>query len=81
MTSYTVIAFVSGIVVEALYALGVMLIGRNRVFLASYSSVLWGAAFLVGVNESFRTKLAAAAWCLGLGIGTAVGIAIGGRSE
>lgn len=81
MTAYVALAFVSGLAVEALYALGVLLIGRGRTILASSASVLWGAVFLVGINESFRTKLAAVAWCLGLGVGTAVGIRIGGRRE
>lgn len=33
-----------------------------------------GVAFLVGVHESFSSLVAAALWCVGLGIGTVVGV-------
>jgi len=74
-------AFLSGVVIEALYALGVIYIGERRGYLSGVLSVVWGAAFLVGVNESFKTWIAAGAWCLGLGVGTVIGVWIGLASE
>jgi len=73
---HVVLAFLSGLVIEALYALGVICIGARRAYLAGALSVVWGAAFLIGVNESFKTWAAAAAWCIGLGAGTIVGVKI-----
>jgi hypothetical protein len=74
MIAHVLAAFASGVVIEALYALGVLLIGERRGLLAGILSVVWGVAFLVGVNESFRGWLAAGAWCLGLGVGTVAGV-------
>jgi len=71
---HCVLAFVSGLVIEALYALGVLFIGERKNVAASASSVVWGAAFLFGVNESFRSWVAAVLWCVGLGVGTTVGM-------
>lgn len=68
------LAFISGIIIEALYALGVIFIGERRGLIAALLSVFWGIAFLVGVNESFKIWIAAAAWCLGLGVGTLLGV-------
>lgn len=68
------LALVSGIVIEALYALGVLFIAEKRKLVASFLSIVWGVAFLVGVNESFKTRFAAGAWCLGLGFGTFLGM-------
>ena len=74
VSSHVALAFISGVVIESLYALGVLFIGERRAAVAGLLSVIWGAAFLVGVNESFRTLWAAGAWCIGLGVGTVVGI-------
>jgi hypothetical protein len=76
MSRHVALAFVSGVVIESLYALGVLFIGERRAAIAGLLSVVWGAAFLVGVNESFRTHWAAGAWCIGLGVGTVVGVRI-----
>lgn len=76
MTRYIVEAFVSGVAVEALYALGVLFIGERRGWVSGGMSVVWGAAFLVGVNDSFKTPVAAAVWCLGLGAGTVLAVKI-----
>lgn len=75
------LAFVSGVVVEALYALSVLLIGERRSVLAGVMSAAWGLAFIVGINESFHAWIAAGAWCVGLGVGTIVGIAVKRRWE
>ena len=74
MILHTCLAFISGIVIEALYALGVLFISERRGIIAGLLSVVWGAAFLVGVNESFKNWFAAACWCVGLGIGTVLGV-------
>lgn len=74
MIGHILLAFLSGIVIEALYALGVLFIGARRSIHAAISSVVWGGAFLVGVNESFRSPWAAALWCVGLGVGTVLGV-------
>lgn len=76
MTHHIALAFISGVVIEALYALGVLFIGERRGAVAGLLSVVWGVAFLVGVNESFRTHWAAVAWCVGLGVGTVAGVRI-----
>ena len=81
MTAHVALAFLSGVVIEALYALGVIYIGERRAFLSGFLSVVWGAAFLAGINESFKTWIAAAAWCIGLGVGTVLGVRIGARAE
>lgn len=78
---HVLLAFVSGVVVEALYALSVLFIGERRGLLAGFLSAAWGLAFLIGVNESFHTWKAAAAWCVGLGVGTVVGIAVKRRLD
>jgi uncharacterized membrane protein YraQ (UPF0718 family) len=74
VTRYIIEAFVSGVIVEALYALGVLFIGERRGWVSGAMSVVWGAAFLVGVNDSFKTPVAAAVWCLGLGVGTVLAV-------
>lgn len=74
---HVAVAFLSGVLVETLYALGVLFIGAHRAFLSAGLSVAWGAAFLVGVHESFKTKLAAALYCIGLGVGTLLGVWLG----
>lgn len=79
MGAHILLAFVSGIVIEALYALGVLFIGARRGAIAGGISIMWGAAFLLGVNESFKSWIAAGAWCFGLGVGTVVGVMIGNR--
>lgn len=71
---HDLLAFVSGVVIEALYALNVMFIGERRGFVAGLLGIVWGGAFLVGVNESFKTWEAAVLWCLGLGVGTVLGV-------
>lgn len=71
---HVLLAFISGVVIEALYALGVIFISERRGLLAGLLSAVWGVAFLVGVNESFKTWVAAALWCLGLGVGAVVGV-------
>jgi hypothetical protein len=81
MSRHVALAFVSGVVIESLYALGVLFIGERRAGVAGLLSIVWGAVFLVGVNESFRTPWAAVAWCFGLGAGTVVGVWIKPRSE
>lgn len=75
------LALVSGIVIEALYALNVLFITERRSLAAGLLAVIWGVAFLVGVNESFKTLAAAAAWCLGLGLGTILGIWLKGKGK
>ncbi len=72
--AHILLAFISGVIIEALYALGVIFIGERKGVVAGLLSVVWGVAFLLGVNESFQSKLAAACWCLGLGVGTVVGV-------
>lgn len=67
-------AFVSGIALETLYALNVIFIGKRLKAGAGGLAVLWGVFFLVGVNESFKTRGAAGLWCIGLGIGTVLGM-------
>lgn len=67
-------AFFSGIAIETLYAAGVIVISERRAGQAAWLSAAWGVAFLVGVNESFRSNWAAAVWCIGLGIGAALGV-------
>lgn len=79
--SHALLAFLSGVVMEALYALGVVVLSSRRVLAAGGISVVWGAAVLLGVNETFRTHLAAVAWCVGLGIGTIIGAVIGNKLE
>lgn len=79
MILHILLAFVSGVIIEALYALGVLLIGERRGPLAGLVSVAWGGAFLLGVNESFKSRIAAAVWCLGLGVGTVVGVRLKGE--
>ena len=69
------LAFVSGVVLEALYAVGVVDIRDGRRLDAASMSVAWGAALLVGVNEAFRGYVAGVLWCAGLGAGTIVGMA------
>lgn len=71
---HILLAFASGVVIEALYALGVLFINERRGVVAGLLSIAWGVSFLVGVNESFKSHGAAAAWCLGLGVGTLVGV-------
>lgn len=75
------LAFGSGVFIEALYALGVIFIAERRAYLAGVLSVAWGIGVLVGVNESFHGTLAAAAWCLGLGIGTVLGVRLKRRTS
>ncbi|HUE29890.1 MAG TPA: hypothetical protein VMR79_03395, partial [Verrucomicrobiae bacterium] len=75
---HVLLAFLSGVVIEALYALGVLFIGERRDVVSGLISVAWGAAFLVGVNESFKGWIAAAMWCVGLGVGTVVGVRLKG---
>ena len=72
-TSHVVAAFASGVVVEALYAVGVVLLVERRSVVAACISVVWGAAFLFGVHESFKSRTAAVAYCIGLGVGTFLG--------
>lgn len=67
-------AFVSGVVIEALFALGVIYVNERRAVLAGVISSVWGVGLIVGVNESFKTPSAAAAWCVGLGIGAMLGV-------
>jgi hypothetical protein len=74
--AHACLAFVSGVVIEALYALGVLFIGERRGPVAGLIGTAWGVAFHVGVNESFKSWVAAALWCLGLGVGTVIGIRI-----
>ena len=76
MIRHVALAFISGVVIESLYALGVLFIGERRATVAGLLSVVWGAAFLIGVNESFQTHWAAGAWCIGLGVGTVAGVRI-----
>lgn len=73
MILHVALAFVSGVVTEALYALGVLVLGERRDRFAAVLSSVWGAAILLGVSESFKTWLAALAWCIGLGVGTLLG--------
>ncbi len=72
--THALLAFISGVVIEALYALGVLFISEHRAVVAGLLSIVWGAAFLIGVNESFHHWTAAALWCSGLGIGTVIGV-------
>lgn len=67
-------AFVSGMVIEALFALGVIYVNERRAVLAGVISTVWGIGLIVGVNESFKTLTAAAAWCVGLGVGAMLGV-------
>lgn len=67
-------AFLSGVVIEALYAIGVLFIAEKRKLIAAIISVVWGVALLIGVNEAFKNHTAAILWCIGLGIGTYVGM-------
>lgn len=82
---HAALAFLSGVVIEALYALGVIFIIKQHRFIAALSSTAWGAALLVGVNEAFKSYVASAAWCIGLGAGTFLGMwaegRIGGQTE
>lgn len=66
-------AFASGVFIEALYALGVIFIAERRAYVAGLLSVAWGVGVLFGVSESFKSRLAAGAWCVGLGVGTVLG--------
>lgn len=81
MMSHVALAFMSGVVIEALYALGVLFIGERRGVVAGLLSVVWGVAFLVGVNESFHTRWASVAWCVGLGVGTVLGVHVKRRTK
>lgn len=72
--THACLAFGSGVAIEALYALGVLFISERRGAVAGLLSTAWGLAFLVGINESFETKVAGVAWCIGLGVGTVVGV-------
>lgn len=74
---HVIIAFFSGVLVEMLYSLGVLFIGQHKALESAGLAVVWGAAFLVGVHESFKTRLAAGFYCLGLGIGTLFGVWLG----
>lgn len=74
---HAVIAFLSGVLVETLYALGVLFIGEHRALESAGLAVVWGAAFLIGVHESFKTRVAAALYCVGLGAGTLLGVWLG----
>lgn len=74
MIGHVVLAFASGTVIETLYALGVIFINERRALVSAWLSFFWGVAFLVGVNESFKSYWAAAAWCIGLGAGTLLGV-------
>lgn len=74
MIGHVCLAFVSGVVIEALYALGVLLIGARQAKAAALSSLVWGGAFLVGVDVSLHNPMAAGAWCVGLAVGTLAGI-------
>lgn len=74
MISHIIIAFVSGIFIEALYALGVIFIAERRAYTAGLLSIAWGVGVLVGVNESFKNIFAASAWCIGLGVGTVLAV-------
>ncbi len=76
MIWHILLAFVSGIVIEALYALGVLYIGERKGVFAGLLSAIWGVAFLIGVNESFKTWVAGALWCIGLGVGTIIGVKV-----
>lgn len=67
-------AFVSGVFIESLYALGVIFISERRAYVAGLLSVAWGVGVLVGVSESFKSRWAAGAWCVGLGVGTVIGV-------
>lgn len=71
---YILLAFLSGVAIETFYAFGVITISGRRKHLAALTSFLWGIAFLVGLNESFRSVYAAGAWCAGLYVGTMLGI-------
>lgn len=71
---HVLLALISGVVIEATYALNVLFIGERKGVRAGLLAVLWGVAFLVGVNESFKTLIAASAWCVGLGVGTVIGV-------
>lgn len=72
--SHCLFALLSGIALETIYALNVIFIGKRRNIGGGVSAVLWGFFFLIGVNESFKTNVAAGLWCVGLGIGTVFGM-------
>ena len=80
MIKHALLAFLSGTAIEALYALGVIFISERRAVVSGLLSIAWGAAFLVGVNESFNGLLPAALWCLGLGVGTVIGVRLKRRA-
>ena len=71
-----IIAFMSGLIIEALYALGVLYIGKHRKILSGSMSFIWGAVFLIGLNKTFIGPVLGTVWCLGLGLGTILGIMI-----
>lgn len=79
--AHIALAFLSGIAIETLYALGVIVISERQAFPAAVFSALWGVAFLVGVNESFKNLWAAGFWCVGLGIGAALGVRLKARKQ
>lgn len=66
-------ALASGVITEALYAIGVIVLVDRRGLAAAGVSVIWGASFLFGVHQSFKSRTAAAAYCIGLGAGTFLG--------
>lgn len=78
--SHILVAFVSGVVTEFLYAVGVVLLNRGRANLASVVSVAWGASVVIGVSQ-FKSTTAAVAWCMALGIGTRLGIGLTARTS
>jgi uncharacterized protein YebE (UPF0316 family) len=78
---HCILAFISGIIIEALYALGVLFINERRGYLAGLLSIIWGISFLIGVNESFKTWIAALLWCIGLGVGTVLGVSLKSKWE
>lgn len=80
MSGHVALAFISGVVAEALYALGVLFLGERRDNLASVMSFVWGASILLGVSESFKTWTAGLAWCVGLAVGTKLGTLIKDRA-
>lgn len=79
--THVVLAFVSGVVIEMLYAVGVIVISDLMIGPAALFSGLWGAAFLIGVNECFKNTVAAALWCVGLSVGAAFGVYLKKRSK
>lgn len=77
----SIIAFLSGVVIEMLYTLGVIFISERRAFTSGALSIIWGMSLLIGVNEAFKNNLVAMFWCIGLGVGAFIGVKLKPKKE